>query len=124
MEKLAWYESRTEQLRVYVDGSPQIEHAKVRQIFEWAADSPPDDGIQQRILKDLSTKVRALIKENSELRSTTPTEEVILLRREKAALESMIDQLRRGEAAREAILSEENQYLRDYISRRKEDIQR
>jgi hypothetical protein len=33
----------------------------------------------------------------------------------------MVDQLRRGESAREAILSEENQYLRDYINRRKED---
>lgn len=65
--------------------------------------------------------MRALIRENSELRGSTPTEDLLLLRRQKEELEVMVDQLRRGESAREAILSEENQYLRDYISRRKED---
>jgi hypothetical protein len=60
------------------------------------------------VLKDLSTKVRALIKENSELRGSTPTEEVLALRREKERLEEVIGQLRRGESARETILSEEN----------------
>lgn len=65
--------------------------------------------------------MRALIRENSELRGSTPTEDLLLLRRQKEELEAMVDQLRRGESAREAILSEENQYLRDYISRRKED---
>jgi hypothetical protein len=33
----------------------------------------------------------------------------------------VVDQLRRGEAAREGILSEENLYLREYITRRKGD---
>jgi hypothetical protein len=69
-----------------VEGSAQLEHGKVREIFEWAAESPPDAGIEQRMLKDLSTKVRSLIKENSELRNTSPTEEVLILRREKAGL--------------------------------------
>lgn len=71
-------------------------------------------------MKDLSAKVRALIRENSELRGSTPTEELLLLKKQKDELDAMVDQLRRGESAREAILSEENQYLRDYINRRKE----
>lgn len=96
----------------------------MREIFGWPVESPPNEGIQQRILKDLSSKVRALIKENSELRGASPTEEVLTLRRQKADLERIIDQLRRGETAREAILSEENHYLREYINRRKDDTQR
>jgi hypothetical protein len=36
----------------------------------------------------------------------------------------VIDQLRRGESAREGILSEENFYLREYITRRKDDSAR
>lgn len=75
------------------------------------------------MLKELSLKVRALIRENSELRGSTPAEEIATLRREKESLEAIIDQLRRGEAARETILSEENHYLREYINRQKEDAQ-
>ncbi len=65
--------------------------------------------------------MRALIRENNELRGCTPTEEVLFLKKEKEELEAVIDQLRKGGSAREAILSEENQYLRDYIDRRKEE---
>lgn len=111
-QKLAWFESRTEELKAYLNSSAQIEHARVREIFGWAGESPPAVGVEQRVLKDLSTKVRALIKENSEMRGSTPTEEVLALRRDKERLETIIDQLRRGESAREAILSEENEYLR------------
>lgn len=57
-------------------------------------------------MKDLSLKVRSLIKENHELRMSGRSEEWERVKMENEEMRAMIDQLRRGENSREKILSE------------------
>ena len=57
-------------------------------------------------MKDLSLKVRSLIKENHELRVNSRSEEWEKMKVENEEMRTMIDQLKRGENAREKILSE------------------
>jgi cell division protein FtsB len=115
---------KTEELRVYLNESSEIDKNYIKHIFEWQISNQRSEEQQQKILKDLSHKVKALIKENHELRHYCSNEEWVSLKKENEALKAMIDQFHRGEAARENILSEENRYLREYIERHQEDVEK
>lgn len=57
-------------------------------------------------MKDLSLKVRSLIKENHELRMIGRSEDWEKMKAENEEMRITIDQIRRGQDAREKILSE------------------
>jgi hypothetical protein len=50
---------------VYLSESPKIEKRKIRQIFNWTDNTGLDGGQEKKLLKELGTKVRGLIKENN-----------------------------------------------------------
>ena len=78
--------------------------------------SSPENDECRLILKQLSSKVKGLIKENSDLRGWEHTGEVSNLKDQNSRIQNTIDQYKQTETAREEVLEQENTYLRSYIA--------